>query len=163
MEHRWGLRHLLDLSVRLRGGGRTVALARIRDASLSGAYLETAASLPLLGRVWVEMESGRRLPNENGLIAGYVVRADRSGYGLEWCEFAPGPIVALMERPRMAGDCETPLHRIPRRRKIESQALLPAPDWQSRCSTGHESSSSAAALRDLRPSASCDRQPSTFC
>lgn len=163
MEHRWGVRHSLDLSVRFGAGRRTLALARVRNASLSGAYLETPANLPMLGRMWVELESGQQLPNDGNRIAAYVVRADESGFGLEWCEFAPGPIVALMERMQPAGECETPLHGFPRRRKIVAQALLPAPDWQSRCSTGHESSSSAAALRDLRPSASCDRPPSTSC
>lgn len=48
MEHRWGIRHLLDVSVRLEG---LPSFARLRNVSLSGAYLETRAAPALDSRV----------------------------------------------------------------------------------------------------------------
>jgi hypothetical protein len=66
MEHRWGVRHLLDVSVRLDGRPQVLTFVRLKDASSSGAYIETRAAPPMLSRIWVELGvfppawSGRR-------------------------------------------------------------------------------------------------------
>lgn len=98
MEHRWGGRHLLDLSVRLDGRPLLLTFARLKNASSSGAYVETRIALPMLSRVWIELDWDRR--DDSKRIAAYVVRTDQGGVGLEWCDFAPHAILALIERSR---------------------------------------------------------------
>lgn len=100
MEHRWGTRHLLDLSVRLDGAPQILAFARLRDASSSGAYVETDATLALGARVWVELAWKAGRCDDRQRICAYVVRRDAGGAGLEWYEFAPRPILALIETTR---------------------------------------------------------------
>jgi len=99
MEHRWGKRHLIDLPVRLDARPHVFALARLSDASSSGAYLETRAAPPLMTRVHVQLQWGSFQREEPYRIPAYIVRADDTGIGLEWCEFAPAPIPALIENP----------------------------------------------------------------
>ena len=98
MEHRWGVRHLLDVSVRLDGRPQVLTFARLKDASSSGAYIETRTAPPMLSQVWVELDWDRR--NDSSRIAAYVVRTAQGGVGLEWCDFAPRAILALIGRSR---------------------------------------------------------------
>jgi hypothetical protein len=98
MEHRWGVRHCLDLSVRLDGRPQLLTFARLKDASSSGAYVETRTAPPMLSQVWIELDWDRR--DDSKRIAAYVVRTDQDGVGLEWCDFAPRAILALIERSR---------------------------------------------------------------
>ena len=98
MEHRWGVRHLLDVSVRLDGRPQVLTFARLKDASSSGAYVETRIAPPMLSRVFIELHWDRR--DDSKRIAAYVVRTEQDGVGLEWCDFAPRAILALIERLR---------------------------------------------------------------
>lgn len=96
MEHRWGIRHPLELSVRLEGLPNLLTFARLRNVSSSGAYIETRAAPALDSRIWVEL--GLRSGSGEGRrrILAYVVRRDERGIGLEWSEFAPRAVLALM-------------------------------------------------------------------
>lgn len=97
MEHRWGIRHSLDVSVRLEGLPRPLAFARLRNVSSSGAYIETRAAPALDSRVALELEcrlAGAR--DGRCRISAYVVRRDARGIGVEWCEFAPPPVLTLV-------------------------------------------------------------------
>jgi hypothetical protein len=96
MEHRWGERALLDQPVRLDARPGLIAVGRLRNASLSGGYVETAAIVPLGTRLHVELEWIYWKRAEHFRIPAYVVRADENGFGLEWCEFAPGWVTVLM-------------------------------------------------------------------
>lgn len=96
MEHRWGVRLLLDVSVRLDGRPQMLTFARLKNASSSGAYVQTRAALPMLSQVWLELDWDRR--DDSKRIAAYVVRTDPDGVGLEWCDFAPRAILTLIER-----------------------------------------------------------------
>ncbi|MGH8169048.1 MAG: PilZ domain-containing protein [Steroidobacteraceae bacterium] len=98
MEHRWGTRHLLDASVRLDGRPHLLTFARLKNASASGAYVETRAAPPMLTRVWVELEWHLCRRDDSNRVAAYVVRTDERGMGLEWCDLAPRAILALIER-----------------------------------------------------------------
>src|SRR6185437_7064413 len=98
MEHRWGVRRLLDISVRLDGRPQLLTFARLKDASSSGAYVETRIAPPMLSRVWMELDWDRR--DDSKRIAACVVRTQQDGVGLEWCDFAPRAILALIERSR---------------------------------------------------------------
>ncbi|MGH8316716.1 MAG: PilZ domain-containing protein [Steroidobacteraceae bacterium] len=100
MEHRWGTRHSLDVSVRLDGRPQLLTFARLKNASASGAYVETRSGPAMLSRVWVEIDGHLHCRNDFNRVAAYVVRKDEQGVGLEWCDFAPRAILALIERPR---------------------------------------------------------------
>lgn len=103
MEHRWGVRHSLELPVRLDARPHRLAFGRLLNASSSGAYIETDAAPPLFSRVCVELEWGVFRRSEFRRVAAYVVRHDGCGIGLEWQDFAPAAILELIEqRGRLA-------------------------------------------------------------
>ncbi len=79
MEHRWGSRVPLHVSALIRTGAGESLTASIRDASISGAFVETALRLPLLARVLV-----RPLADTGEWLDGCVVRVEGDGLALEW-------------------------------------------------------------------------------
>ena len=89
MEHRWGERSLVRAAVRLHGAIWDAA-GYLRDASLSGAFVQTRLQVPAWTRVELSL-SGTR-------IAAFVVRVTPDGLGIEWCEFAPHPVRKLLPR-----------------------------------------------------------------
>jgi len=94
MEHRWGSRCPLDLAVRFSAptiGG----WGRVRNLSLSGAYIETAARFPLAQHLLIEMEWKCDGRIEWRSLGAWVVRSDHRGLAVEWTEFAPWPVAAL--------------------------------------------------------------------
>lgn len=95
MEHRWGIRQPLEVDVKLYVGPGRPLTGRLLNASSSGGYVATSVTLPIMTRVhvtlgWDSAQSGDR-------IAAYVVRSDSRGIGLEWQEFAPVPVLALID------------------------------------------------------------------
>ncbi len=98
MEHRWGVRHSIELPVRLDARPNRLTFGRLLNASSSGAYIETDAAPPLFSRVCVELEWGVFHRTESRRLAAYVVRHEEGGIGLEWQEFAPAAILELIER-----------------------------------------------------------------
>ena len=91
MEHRWGARSSLDVPVRIESETRAVAIAVLRDASVSGAFLCTSARLAPLTRIAVQ------LFGDGTIVEALVVRSASDGYGLEWLDVAPEAIVALLD------------------------------------------------------------------
>lgn len=135
MEHRWGIRHLLDVSVRLEGPLETLAFARLRNVSSSGAYLETRTAPALDSRVLLELRCGLGRDGGRCRVAAYIVRRDERGIGVEWCEFAPQPVLALITSAWQAADVfEAREHRAgsqapPLAREMRSSARVDA--WPS--------------------------------
>jgi hypothetical protein len=107
MEHRWGKRSTLDIGVRLHLGSGVVDTGRIANASLSGALVRTTRRLPAFTRVVVEFERGSSRQSAQRRAPAYVVRMASEGLGLEWYEFAPPAVAALLgpiaARSRNAG------------------------------------------------------------
>jgi hypothetical protein len=96
MEHRWGVRKSCRIRVRILVDDKELATARLRDVSLTGAFLEAAASMPLLGRFELAtIPDEARSPHETRIYAS-VVRHAHDGVGVEWCEPAAGSICALL-------------------------------------------------------------------
>ena len=89
MEHRWGRRTSLWTAVRLRSEVGA-SDGRVRDASASGAFVETGLRVTVGSRVEIEFRGT--------WITAFVVRTDEGGLGLEWREFAPASVVATLER-----------------------------------------------------------------
>jgi hypothetical protein len=103
MEHRWGNRQTLDVCVTLYVESKLPSIGRLLNASSSGAYVATNAILPNLTRVRVVIGRERSRPGARRIPA-YVVRADGRGIGIEWQEFAPAGVLALiaaMQEPPM--------------------------------------------------------------
>lgn len=97
MEHRWGKRRTMDVGVKLYAGASLSNLGRLLNVSASGAYVGAGAALPIMTRVYVTLARDG-LPGRNRQrIPGYVVRSDGHGIGIEWQEFAPAPVLALLE------------------------------------------------------------------
>ena len=107
MEHRWGIRRTLDVGVRLHVRASLPGFGRLLDASASGAYLVTGMKLPIMTRVqialgWDGLQGGGRHP-----ITAYVVRAAARGFGIEWAQFAPASVLALIDGPKVASSRAT--------------------------------------------------------
>jgi hypothetical protein len=91
MEHRWGKRCSVDLPVLLRlESGRIEG--RVRELSLSGAYLATAARVGAGQSLSIELAGGELPP-----VVAWVIRQDAHGLAVEWQEFAPWPIALTLE------------------------------------------------------------------
>jgi hypothetical protein len=83
MEHRFGRRSVCGSVVRISAGTGIAGVGRLRDVSLSGAYVQTALDLPLYGLLSLT----RATPEESGIeLLAAVVRRDANGVGVEWCE-----------------------------------------------------------------------------
>lgn len=91
MEHRWGQRMTCQAHVRLSAGPGINGAGRVRDISSSGAFIETALELSLNTRLTLVV-----LGNESAARAveftASVVRVDRDGVGIEWCDSPAGSI-----------------------------------------------------------------------
>ena len=98
MEHRWGQRVTLEIPVTLAAAGRTLGRGVVRNASISGALIETALELPVFSNLVVSLPShGESAPRTADLHACLVRRAP-AGFAVEWRDMACPSIVALLER-----------------------------------------------------------------
>ena len=96
MDHRWGQRVAVDLAVQLLCHPRTIAVGRLMNVSVSGAFVRTGLVPALLAPVRIlgflsETEGTRR-----AAIEGYVVRRERDGFGIEWFELAPAGVCRFL-------------------------------------------------------------------
>ena len=96
-ERRWGVRIEVDLPVRLElAQGRSVA-GRMRNASVSGALIETPEELPMFTPLRVEiLADAQRVPAPIQLAAR-VVRAEHPWLGIEWRDFEPQVLVGILQ------------------------------------------------------------------
>jgi hypothetical protein len=94
MEHRWGRRRVCRAVVRLSGGSGVTGAGRLRNVSMSGAYIETSTRLPLFAPIELAMtrEDGADAP----VLLACVVRRDADGIGVEWAEVLPGPVCPIL-------------------------------------------------------------------
>lgn len=91
MEHRWGQRIDCRARVRIEVGDGLTGVGRVRNVSSSGAFVETSLDLIESTRVTLMV-----LGNESATLAveipAIVVRLERGGVGVEWCEIPAGSI-----------------------------------------------------------------------
>ena len=95
MEHRWGWRLRVDLTARVGDATGQMNIARLRDVSVSGAFLETAAVLRAHTCVDVQFRTHRGSISRP--LSAHVVRSTPEGVAVEWSEFAPREVARLME------------------------------------------------------------------
>jgi hypothetical protein len=91
MEHRWGPRRPCRARVCLSSGGGIVGPGRLRDVSMSGAFIETAVRLPLFAQLSIAVLRDDGATHQLEFPA-VVVRHEENGVGIEWCDPNPGSI-----------------------------------------------------------------------
>jgi hypothetical protein len=98
MEHRWGDRRQVILSIRLYGSDRSAAIGLLTDISLSGAYVRTAFTPADLSQINIEVDEHDRGNTGPGplQLQGRVVRHGPTGVGIEWKEFASASLGELV-------------------------------------------------------------------
>lgn len=100
-EHRWGERVRVNIPVRVMAEGRDTAHCRLNNLSLSGALVRSDHDLlfPLLIEVHI-IDSGVQ-PETACVVKARVSRKLAHGMGIEWCNFAPAVVKALLRSPAM--------------------------------------------------------------
>lgn len=96
MEHRWGERFPVDLAVRIAARAFPVRAGHLVNLSLSGAAVELGFDVRVLSRIRLALLMRHRFAHATRVINAYVARSYPGGIGLEWCEFAPEPVVDLL-------------------------------------------------------------------
>lgn len=96
MEHRWGYRAPIDVAVRLVVSPGTIGSGRIRDVSVTGAFVETNLDLTPLSIVHLEPSCFAAPAGSPERITAYVVRRSSAGAGLEWCDIPDQVLAALL-------------------------------------------------------------------
>ena len=96
MEHRWGERVALDCPVRLELRDGSGVEGRLRNASISGAWIETAEKLPWYATVNVIVAAGTGPRRRTLELPASVVRMARDGIAVEWRDMAVPTLISLM-------------------------------------------------------------------
>jgi hypothetical protein len=95
MEHRWGQRVALGLPVHVESG-RTTALGILRDASISGGFIESVLEPALYTNLSVILLVGTGEDRRAAELPCAVTRRDARGFGVEWRDMACAPLLALL-------------------------------------------------------------------
>jgi hypothetical protein len=96
MEHRWGERFEVDIPVQVSVPPLIIGSGRVRNVSISGAWISGRFDLPPLARAFVVFEMMLGGQREQLPIACYVARIRPDGIGVEWRELAPQIVSDLM-------------------------------------------------------------------
>jgi hypothetical protein len=94
---RFGARTDLSVDVTLSGTGFTAVVGIIRNASISGALIETSLELPLNTDLVVAFDIGGET-GEHLRLRARVVRLDAAGLGVEWSEMGTRDVVEMLQR-----------------------------------------------------------------
>jgi hypothetical protein len=130
MEHRWGQRFLLDLPASVADGNGWTAPARLRDISASGAFLECSPPVASVMRVLIRFKGCE----VSSILTGDIVRVTSEGIGIEWGEFAPAAVAALLhgvphDATRIPASEPTRVRATrQRKRRVEGEPPVPARD-----------------------------------
>jgi PilZ domain len=99
MEHRWGHRREISRAVHLGTRSGLASRGRITNVSISGAFIVSPLPVSVFSYVEVQftaMVNGKRA---RMTVESQVVRKQATGFGVEWCEFAPEAVRALVMVP----------------------------------------------------------------
>lgn len=120
MEHRWGERVAVRMTVELSWGSSPPVAGDLENLSSSGAFVRTAGGGPPRGPVQVILRRDTFGRQRSVRLAAYVVRESEAGVGIEWCEFAPRLVRELVIRDRGAGTVQARA-RVPRAARRSAQ------------------------------------------
>ena len=97
MEHRCGNRKQVDARVTIRTRSGLVAGGVLQNVSASGALVASPLPLPLHSMVFVQIEAlDAHQPFCRVALAGEVARLTEEGFAIEWAEFAPHTLQAIL-------------------------------------------------------------------
>ena len=96
MEHRWGERFAVHMTVELSSGSSPPVTGNLENVSASGAFVRMDERGPPRGPVVVTLRQQAAAGVRSVRLAAYVVRENESGVGVEWCQFAPRAVRELM-------------------------------------------------------------------
>lgn len=96
MEHRWGRRIPVKIPVRLILESGEPVIGETENVSFSGALIQTTRSVRLLSRLQVEVILPREIGGRAEPVPAHVTRKLRDGAAIEWCDFAPRAVRALL-------------------------------------------------------------------
>lgn len=113
MEHRWGERVAVRLTVELSCGSLPPVAGSIENVSSSGAFVRTQGCRPPRGPIEVSFEESSSGCMRSVRLPAYVVRETESGVGIEWCEFAPRALRQLMMLGRRTGSARARARALP--------------------------------------------------
>ena len=94
MDHRFGRRIACNATVRVTFRDGATGRGRLRNVSISGAFIETKLDLPVHARITIEVV--RENGSSDTRHAACVVRTDTDGVGIEWLETAETAICPLL-------------------------------------------------------------------
>ena len=100
MEHRWGRRVPLGITTILSGISFGVLHGRLRDASISGAFVEVPNGPGPMTHLTIALKPR---DGKSQKIAAFVVRSDSEGIALEWSQLAPSALVTMIADARRKG------------------------------------------------------------
>ena len=98
LEHRWGERIRVNLPVRVSAAGFVKVDGCVKNLSLSGALVRSDRELRLHALIEVHIE----LPppaSRAAVLEAHVSRKSNEWVGIEWCQFAPNFVKALLRDP----------------------------------------------------------------
>ena len=96
MEHRWGRRVPVRIPLRLIPESGEPVMGETENISSSGALVRTARPIRLWARLQVEVILPREFGGTAEPVAAHATRKTRDGVAIEWCEFAPHAVHALL-------------------------------------------------------------------
>jgi hypothetical protein len=95
---RWGQRITVDIPVQVAAHALPAIHGRLKNLSLSGAFMEADHELCLHAYIEVRItlpETGRSAMR----VMARVTRKFKDAVGVEWCEFAPNDVKDLLRSP----------------------------------------------------------------
>ena len=101
----------MDVPVRITGHPFTVRTGRLSNLSVSGAFIRADVDVRPMSRIVVAIELPHRPKRDAPMIPAFVARKLKDGIGIEWCEFAPPAVCAILAVP-LEMDAEQPRPRL---------------------------------------------------
>ena len=99
MEHRCGYRRPISARIVIRTPNGVAASGRLRDVSASGALIASHLPAPLHGEVLVQFTEWQQKSNRSAVVVrGQIVRHAPGGFAIEWSEFSPPLVRALLRQ-----------------------------------------------------------------
>jgi hypothetical protein len=95
MEHRWGHRVPIDVPAWLVTSSSAGA-GTLRDASISGGFIETSNSMPVGANLGVVVLVGSGIECRAVELPACVMRVAPDGFAVEWRDMACPPVLALL-------------------------------------------------------------------
>jgi len=100
MEHRCGIRHCTAIAVVITAASGAIGKGVMRQLSISGALIQSSLPLRPDSMVMVRLSPiGRHRSTARVGLRGQIVRRTAAGFAIEWLDFAPDAVRALIESP----------------------------------------------------------------